>query len=582
MNCSPVSVSESLRGMDPRLSRLVWLAPGGLRVEHWRRGRLAAAFQLPVSAHGRTVLAEYLRRGDRVPSWLVVDGADEAFHCEALPRLSGGDRRALWLRRLRQLYPDTPWLHAQSQERRRIRASGAGPRERVLLSALTRPEVLAPWVQTLEAGPGGLAGLCSPALLSAALLPRLRATRGPVVMLAVPAGGGLRQSFFVDGRLHTSRRLELDEAEPDLWALRVARELQRFLLYLDSRALTDAPRQAEVLVLAERQALAPLRSRFAREALPRLRFAEAAWLEGGPDRQLARVLLSGATRVPHYATDSQRRRRRDQRLGSALRLFAGLGLAGALAASAGLVLSGRQHSVQARLLEAQVETQSRRLQALRAGAPGLAEAAARSALAGAAAGLALMQAHQRSPRPALQALARALAALPVLHLEALDWRVLPVAGPPSGLSAAAGPERAAAAASPESTHSTLAAALRQGAAAQAVLPDESLRLDGRVSAPPGREALEAVEALAAALRAQPGVTRVSLSSLPLDPRPGARLQGETGRMGAPPAGGAGAHFTLEFRFRPPAPVAQGGGGRSGPAAGGSGRPSAARDGGEGL
>ncbi|MDK9705305.1 MAG: hypothetical protein OEL20_19440, partial [Sulfuritalea sp.] len=123
---------------------------------------------------------------------------------EDLPYVQGGDRNALLQRRLVQYYYNTSLSAAISLGR----AKDGRRDEKVLFAALTRIETFTPWLDTLRAAEIALVGVYSVPLVLAGCAPQLMGETGPVLLVSLTRGG-VRQSFFDQGKLHFSRLSQL-------------------------------------------------------------------------------------------------------------------------------------------------------------------------------------------------------------------------------------------------------------------------------------------------------------------------------------------------------------------------------------
>jgi hypothetical protein len=136
--------------------------------------------------------------------YLLADLAEEGFQLEDLPYVQGGDRSALLQRRLSQYYYNTPLSSAISLGR----AKEGRRDEKILFAALTRIETFTPWLDTLREAEAILAGVYSVPLVLAGFAPQLLSAGGPILFVSLTSGG-VRQTFFDNGKLHFSRLSQL-------------------------------------------------------------------------------------------------------------------------------------------------------------------------------------------------------------------------------------------------------------------------------------------------------------------------------------------------------------------------------------
>ncbi len=144
---------------------LLAVTPRGLLacIGHGNDLQLLATF-LPGEEAG---FASWLaRRAPDEPCRVLVNLPDEAYEIEDLPRVRGGDRRALLARRLAHWFPEPRFARASALG---VPPDGRKGFERVLFAGLERSAELLPWLERLEAD-GRRPELLAPA---AALLPRL-------------------------------------------------------------------------------------------------------------------------------------------------------------------------------------------------------------------------------------------------------------------------------------------------------------------------------------------------------------------------------------------------------------------------
>lgn len=150
------------------------------------------------------------------PCRVLVDYAEEDFLPLTLPNVPRRDLKLLVQRQLQARYPKSAFCQSHLQ------AKQAGETaQTVLLSALTQPTLLTPWLDWLAASGVPLVGVYSLAMLSASWLPHSSAT---ALLVSFQQHAGLRQSYFKAGRLQFSRLTPL--CEPAQWSEEVQRTVQ--------------------------------------------------------------------------------------------------------------------------------------------------------------------------------------------------------------------------------------------------------------------------------------------------------------------------------------------------------------------
>lgn len=187
----------------------------------------------------RAQFAEFVRQ-HAVPCYVLTDLVEEDFHLETIPPVQGNERAALLQRKFTQRYHGTDFYLATELQRH---TDGRHDVD-MLLSALTNPALIQPWLDSLHAAHIPLVGIYSVAQLSAAWLGdaktpwwqpanQFTATGSMIeelLLVSYQTGAGWRQSYFKSGKLQFSRLSPLP-ANTDLPA-HLAKELPRTRQYL--------------------------------------------------------------------------------------------------------------------------------------------------------------------------------------------------------------------------------------------------------------------------------------------------------------------------------------------------------------
>ena len=203
-------------------SRLVSMSTQGKRI--------AGRREFAVSGAGVAEFEQHVARLAALPTYFLVDLADEDFRLDSIPHLGSGDRAAMLGRKLAQIFRNTPYRHAQMQGR-----EAEGRRDdRVLYTALTNPETLRPWIEVLERLQVPLEGIYSAAVFSSVVLEELDLDFPHSLLVTFTPGEAMRQTYFKGGEIKFSRLTPLDLDEGQGLGAFVAEETMRTWQYLDS------------------------------------------------------------------------------------------------------------------------------------------------------------------------------------------------------------------------------------------------------------------------------------------------------------------------------------------------------------
>lgn len=228
-------------------AKRILLADGtGLTAHYWRAGRIKFEAEFSNEPAGLEALANYVKKHRSSLFYLLADIAEEGFQLEDLPYVQGGDRSALLKRRLSQYFYNTPLALAISLGR----AKDGRRDEKILFAALTRPEALTPWLDTLRESEAILAGVYSVPLVLAQFGTQILGTDGPVLLLTL-SHGGVRQTFFDQGKLHFSRLSQLATRSIDEIGRVCASDSAKIFQYLVAQRQIPRGSALRTVILAE-------------------------------------------------------------------------------------------------------------------------------------------------------------------------------------------------------------------------------------------------------------------------------------------------------------------------------------------
>lgn len=513
-------------------SEFVWAYP-------WHKGALGAPVRFANDRAGVDAFMDHLDAQPYGPVYLMVDLIEEDFQRITLPHVTGRSGRRLLARRLLQQYRETPYRYVRVQGR-----EPAGRQDDIaLLSALTNPALVQPWVEALELLRAPLAGLYSTTLMSTALVRKL-GLADQRLLLVTQQAAGLRQSYFLDGQLKFSRltlAVDRDGAPVD-----VARETAKTQQFLTSTRLIGRGEVLHTVIVAPEDTLDRLEPQCQDGA-------ETAYHFETMDDAARRT---GLPRAPELADTllltllGQERPASQYSLGEARRYFqlwrARLALYGASAVLAAGTLVwlgvdvwryvGATSSTAALYAEAKQYDQR-----YRAALSTMTPAIDKTANMKAAVTVAQLLARQGpQPLPLISQLSAALDKVPQIRLVQLDWKIAPPATP-------AEPAATGFVAGTSGTVMEPISSLMLGLPARV---PQALRLEAEIMVPPDnyREVVNRMNAFSQELARQPHMT-VEIVQQPVDTRSNVKL---SGKAGAGAAGGveSKARFILNLVWQP--------------------------------
>ncbi|MYM98796.1 hypothetical protein GTP90_33640 [Rugamonas sp. FT81W] len=513
-------------------SEFVWAYP-------WHQGVLGEPTRYPNERAGVDAFMDDLDARPYGPVYLMVDLIEEDFQRITLPHVTGRSGRRLLARRLLQQYRETPYRY--------VRVQGREPDGRqddiALLSALTNPALVQPWVEALELLRAPLAGLYSTTLMTSSLVHKL-GLADQRLLLVTQQSAGLRQSYFLDGQLKFSRltlAVDRDGAPVD-----VARETAKTQQFLTSTRLIGRGEVLHTVILAPDETLDRLEPQCQDGPETAYHFES---METAADRtglpatpELADTLLLtllGRERPPSQYSLGEARRY-FQLWRARLALFS----ASAVLAAGTLVWLGVDVW---RYVEATSATDTMYAQArqyderYRAALSTMTPAIDKTANMKAAVTVAQLLVRQGpQPLPLMTHLSAALDKVPQIRVLELDWKITPPATP-------AEPVATGFMASTSGTVVEPISSLMLGLPAKV---PQALRLEAEIMVPPDnyREVVNTMNAFTQELARQPRMA-VEIVQQPVDTRSNVKL---SGKAGAGPAGGVEtkARFILNLVWQP--------------------------------
>lgn len=220
--------------------RLLYMTAQRLQAYTWKAGDLAADAGFDAGEPGVAEFARYLAGAPGSLYYLVADVAEEDFFQENIPYVRGKDRQSLLGRKLAQRYRDTSLAMTLSLGMQ----EGGRREERILYSSFTNTQQFQPWLATLRSSEARLVGVFSLALIAPLVAKRLNIALERFVLVSVQEGG-MRQSYVENGMIRFSRLGRADPSDPRATAEGCAAESNRILQYLTN--LRILPREAVTL-----------------------------------------------------------------------------------------------------------------------------------------------------------------------------------------------------------------------------------------------------------------------------------------------------------------------------------------------
>ncbi|OGT82438.1 MAG: hypothetical protein A3H91_00420 [Gammaproteobacteria bacterium RIFCSPLOWO2_02_FULL_61_13] len=502
--------------------RALFLSSQKAAVYQWRKGDLGSSFLFDANTQGREHFARYLTESPNYPLHILVDIFEEEFRAETIPHVFGGDRDAIVTRKKARLFRDTPYFQYSVQGR-----ETAGRRDdNVLMSAITNPLLLDPWMQLLDDHKVPVAGVTSVPLFSAALVPLLPHAADNALLISLQSISGLRQTFIQKGKLRISRLVHMPRYGTEPYGPHIREEVEKIRRYLNSLRLASPEDPIDIYFLLTGELLEEVRGAYRDSALIRhhavdlndlLRKSGSARRVAAPfsDPLLAHQLLR-LRPANAYAT------RRNRRYASLRTMRHGLVAAGCAFLFGGMA-SGGLDFITAMDLKQRGDAATSKTQFYSARYEMARERLPKTPVESADIQLAVevadtLRQYKTSPREMMVLLGSQVQQHPQVQLDSVEW--IASTNPEAKLEG--GGENAEESPPPAPELGLTAQQPAYRIFQIALVKARLAPFDGDF-----RQAIVTIGALADALRAAPGVHNVQVLSLPLDISSDANLQGSS-------------------------------------------------------
>ena len=190
------------------MKRIFYFSGHRLTVFHWSRKKFTGACSFESNELGFEKFKQYLETSAKTPTRMLLDVIEEDFRKDVIPHVYGKDRKAVISRLMDRHYRSSRhYTYSEIQGRQK---SGRKDDE-VLLAAITNPELVRTWIRIIEECGVPLSAVLSLPLISNKLLPVISAKKGYVLLVSQQVNSNLRQTFFKNGVMLSSRQSVINQ-----------------------------------------------------------------------------------------------------------------------------------------------------------------------------------------------------------------------------------------------------------------------------------------------------------------------------------------------------------------------------------
>ena len=210
--------------------RAMFVSAHKLAVYHWYKGDLSSSYLFDVNTDGISYFERYLSETPNIPAYVLVDIFEEEFKRDTAPHVFGSDRAAIIERKKARLFRDTPYYYSKVLGRE----EDGRKDDQILLSAITNPALIAPWLELLEQYKIPLVAINSVPLITESLIDLLPDSSENNLIVSIQSISGLRQTFLKNNQLRVSRLVQLPRYGTEPYGPHIKDEVDKIRRYLNS------------------------------------------------------------------------------------------------------------------------------------------------------------------------------------------------------------------------------------------------------------------------------------------------------------------------------------------------------------
>jgi len=248
--------------------RLLFLSAHKAAIYHWNGNDLGSSYLFDVDEEGRAYFERYLNETTKLPTYILTDYFEEEYRQDTVPHVFGSDRQAILLRKKGRLFRDTPYFYSRVIGRE----EDGRKDDRILMTALTNPDLVRPWVTMLDNYKVPLAGVYSVPLFTESILKHLENPSDHLLIVTLQSLSGLRQTFFQDREFRISRLVQMPRYGTEPYAPYIRDEIEKIRRYLNSMRLITEEDPLEICFLLSGDLLDDLKKHHEDSALVRYEF----------------------------------------------------------------------------------------------------------------------------------------------------------------------------------------------------------------------------------------------------------------------------------------------------------------------
>lgn len=252
-------ISSVISRSDLNAKRALFISTDKVAVYHWSKGDLADAYLFDTDDEGRENFSRYLKETSKAPFFVIVDVFEEEYRQDTIPHVFGPDRLSIIERKVSRLFRDTPYYFHQV-----IGREEEGRRDdQILLTAITNPDTVKPWIDMLEEEKVPLVGIYSLPLFTESILKNIEEEPSKhKLIVSIQSISGLRQTYFHNDKFRISRLVQMPRYGSTPYGPYIRDEVEKIRRYLNSLRLISADESLQIYFLLTGDLLKELKEEY--------------------------------------------------------------------------------------------------------------------------------------------------------------------------------------------------------------------------------------------------------------------------------------------------------------------------------
>ena len=238
------------------MKRIFYFSGYRLTIFHWQNEKCITSYVFNPGQEGLEKFKTYLLATDNTPARLLIDLIEEDFKIENIPHVGATDRKSIVNRLIDRHYRKSKdYVNYNIIGRQK-----SGRKDDILLySVLSNPEILDPWLKTIQQCNTAISGIWSLPLLSERLFTKIDNKANNALLVSQQVPSNLRQTFIKNGHFESSRSAVVNLEDATIGEF-ISSEVEQTIRYLSNQRFIGFDEKVQIHVICSKTDLAKIQS----------------------------------------------------------------------------------------------------------------------------------------------------------------------------------------------------------------------------------------------------------------------------------------------------------------------------------